>query len=131
MSNSPIDTQEIVRLYVDEELSVRDIATRYRCSYGRIYNLLRARVVMRSSNRSGRRQSTLYLQIAEVMRERIVTGDWPPNRKILSQEDLAKIFGVRHQVIREAELHLRERGYLTVKSRGTYVRPRQDWECSS
>src|SRR5256885_16028456 len=83
-----IDTQEIVRLYVEEELSVREIATRYGRSYGKIYGLLRKRVIMRPSNGRGPRRSTEYLKVAEVMRERIVTGDWPPNRKILSQHDL-------------------------------------------
>lgn len=129
MSDSPIDTQEIVRLYIDEELSVREIATRYGRSYGKIYGILSKRVIMRRSNR-GPRPNTEYLMIAGVMRERIVTGDWPPNRKILSQRDLALIFGVGIQTIRDAITHLRQRGYVEIRSnrRGTYVRPPQDWE---
>lgn len=124
MTESPIDTQEIVRLYVEEELSIREIATRVGRSYGRVYGILRARVVMRTARRSGE-----YARVAELMRERIVNGDWRPNRKILSQEDLSTIFGVRQQVIREAIADLRRRGYLfTVRHKGTYVRPRQDWE---
>jgi DNA-binding FadR family transcriptional regulator len=69
-----------------------------------------------------------YVKVAETMRERIVTGDWQPGRKIVPQQDLAKIFDVRHQIIREAIAHLRQRGYLlTVSNRGTYVRPPQGW----
>lgn len=129
MSNE-LDTQEIVRLYVEEEWSVREIASRHGRSYGKIYGILRSRVVMRSSNGAGRRRDDMrHVKVAETMRERIVSGDWPPGRKILAQEDLAKIFDVRIQTIREAVAHLRERGYLTtVRNKGTYVRPRQDWE---
>jgi DNA-binding GntR family transcriptional regulator len=82
---------------------------------------------MRSSGE--RRNGTEYVKIAEVMRDRIVAGDWRPNRKILSQQDLAKIFDVRQQTIREAIAYLRHRGYLTtLPSKGTYVRPPQHWQ---
>jgi GntR family transcriptional regulator len=130
MSNSPIDTQEMVRLYVDEGLSVREIATRYGRSYGKIYNMLRNRVIMRPSKVRGSRRDTEYRKVAEIIRERIVTGDWPPNRKILSQNELALIFGVGLSTIRVAIADLRQRGYLTTKpnKNGIYVRPPQDWE---
>jgi transposase len=130
MSNSPIDTQEIVRLYIEEQLSVREIANRYGRSYGKIYNLLRNRVIMRPASGRGQHRSTQYLKVAEIMRERIVSGDWPPNRKILSQNDLALIFGVGLPTIRVAITHLRQRGYLTTKPgrNGIYVRPPQAWK---
>src|ERR1044072_5452905 len=122
MSAPNRDADEIVRLYVDEEWSVRDIATRFGYSYGRTYNLLRARVVMRRSGGSGPRRTDEYLTVAEVMRERITTGDWKPGRKIIAQHELAKIFNVRHQTIREATAHLRQHGYLrSVPNKGTYV----------
>lgn len=126
------DTQEMVRLYVEEEWSVRDIATHLGYSYGRVYGLLRARIVLRPSNGKGPRRTTEYVKVAAVMRERIVAGDWPHGRKILTQEELARIFGVRHQTIREAIADLRQRGYLvTVPHKGTYVRPPRDWEPSA
>jgi Bacterial regulatory proteins, gntR family len=129
MSNPYLDTDEIVRLYVGEEWSVREIATRFGCSYGRIYGILRARVVMRMSNGRGPRRTQEYVKVAGIMRDRIVGGDWRPGRKILAQQDLAKIFDVRHQTIREAVTYLRERGYLrTVPNKGTYVRPPEEWE---
>jgi DNA-binding GntR family transcriptional regulator len=83
-----------------------------RCSYGRIYGILRSRVVLRPSNGRGPRRTLEYVKVAEIMRERIINGDWRPGRKILAQQELAKIFDVRHQTIREAIAHLRQRGYL-------------------
>jgi GntR family transcriptional regulator len=128
-----IDTQEIVRLYAEEEHTVREIADRTGLSYGRVYGLLRSRVVMRNSGRRGRsRDTTEYLRVAEFMHRLIVTGDWPQHRKILAHQDLAKIFDVGEQTIRDAVRHLRHRGYLqTVPKKGTYVRPAQDWESAS
>src|SRR4051812_9671704 len=101
MPNTHLDIDEIVRLYVDDEWTVRDIATRFECSYSRIYNLLRSRVVLRRSNGRGPRRTTEYAKIAQIMHELIVTGDWKPGHKILAQHELAKIFDVRHQSIRE------------------------------
>jgi transposase len=129
VTTNEFSAEEAVRLYVERELSVREIATRFSVSYGKVYNALRARVVMRPSNGPGPRRTDEYIKVAEIMRERIVSGDWEPNRKILSRGDLAKIFDVREQTIREAVAHLRQRGYLlTLPNKGTYVRPRQDWE---
>jgi Bacterial regulatory proteins, gntR family len=123
-----IDTQEMVRLYVEEQWSVRDIATRFGYSYGRTYGVLRSRVVMRPSGGTGPRRSLEYLKVAEIMRERIIAGDWKAGRKILAQQELARIFDVRHQTIREAVAHLRQRGYLlTLQHKGTYVRPERHW----
>jgi hypothetical protein len=129
MSNA-LDTGEIVQLYIERNGACENIATRFECSYGKIYNLLRARVVMRTSpGKGGVRRTQEYLNVAKIMRERITTGDWPPARKILSQDDLAKIFDVRQQTIREAIAHLRQHGYLrTLPGKGTYVRPPQDWQ---
>lgn len=131
MSTTHPEAQEMVRLYVEEEWSVRDIATRFGCSYGKVYGLLRARVVMRPSGGRGPRRDMEYVKVAEVMRQRIVGGDWPHGRKILTQRELARIFDVRQQTIREAIADLRQRGYLvTVPNKGTYVRPPQHWEPS-
>jgi hypothetical protein len=129
MSN--LDTQEMVRLYVQEEWSVRDIATRFELSYGRVYGMLRSRIVLRPSGGRVPRRTQEYVEIAEIMRQRIIGGDWPAGRKILTQRELARIFDVRHLTVREAIAHLRQRGYLrTVRNKGSYVRPREDWEPS-
>jgi Bacterial regulatory proteins, gntR family len=129
MSNPHINAEEMVRLYVEEEWSVRDIATRFGYSYGRTYGILRSRVVLRTSGGKGPRRTTEYIKIAETMREHIITGEWPPGHKILTQQQLALIFNARHQTIREAIAHLRQHGYLTTTpNKGTYVRPPQNWE---
>ncbi|GAB3987556.1 hypothetical protein GCM10029978_106830 [Actinoallomurus acanthiterrae] len=65
---------------------------------------------------------------AEVMRDRIVCGDWPPDRKILSGEELAPILQVDERAVHRALSHLERLGYLrTVPGKGTYVRPSADW----
>jgi DNA-binding transcriptional regulator YhcF (GntR family) len=128
MPKSQVDTKEVVRLYVEEEWSVREIAQYFGSSYGRIYNRLRNRVVMRRSGDRGPRGTSDHVEIPEAMRQCIINGDWPPKRKILSQPELARIFRVRHAVIREAVSHLEQQGYLKVlPSKGTYVRPEQYW----
>lgn len=121
------DIKEITRLYTDEGLSVRELATRFGCSYGRIYGMLRGRVAMRGTSR-GRRRNLEYVRVAEIMRERIVVGHWQPGHKIWPQHELMAAFDVSHQAVRDAITHLRQRGYLwTLPNEGTYVRPPRDW----
>lgn len=125
MPKARLDIDEIVRLYLDEKQDVRQIATRFGCSYSRVYGILRSREVLRKS----RRWSREYVKVAQIMRERIIAGDWPPGHKILAKPELAKIFDVSLQTIREAVADLRERGYLcTVPDKGTYVSPPRIWE---
>lgn len=125
MSKARLDIDEIVRLYLDEEQDIRQIATRFGCSYSRVYGILRSRAVLRRSGRWSRE----YVRVAQIMRENIIAGDWRPGHKILAQPELAKIFGVSHQTIREAVADLRERGFLfTVPNKGTYVSPPRIWE---
>jgi DNA-binding FadR family transcriptional regulator len=65
---------------------------------------------------------------AETMRDRIVCGDWPPGRKILSGDELAPILRVDRRAVHRALSHLERIGYVrTVPGRGTYVRPPADW----
>lgn len=128
MPKPVIDADEAVRLYVEKEWSVREIAQRFDTSYGRVYGVLRNRVVMRGRNGMGTHAHRERLRVAAVMRERIVTGDWPPNRKILGEQDMARIFDVGVYAVRGAIADLRRGGYLrTVPGKGTYTRPRSDW----
>lgn len=65
---------------------------------------------------------------AGIMRDRIVRGDWPSGRKILSDDEPAAILRVDPDTARLALSHLERIGYLkTVPGRGVYVRPRTDW----
>jgi GntR family transcriptional regulator len=121
-----IEIDEVVRLYDERKWSVRDIADRFGCSYGRIYRILRTHAVMRKPGSP--RQNVDRLQITAIMHRHIITGDWKPNHKLLGEQELAMIFGVGPRIIRRAIADLRARGYLlTTASKGTYVRPRCDW----
>jgi hypothetical protein len=65
---------------------------------------------------------------AEIMRERIVSGDWPPGRKVLSGDELAPILRVERRAAHRALSHLERIGYLTtIPGKGTYVRPPTAW----
>lgn len=64
-----------------------------------------------------------HLEVARIMRERIIDGGWTAGRKILPEEDLALIFNVSRQTIREAIANLLQDGYLETRpNKGVYVR---------
>ncbi|MEV6598882.1 GntR family transcriptional regulator [Actinoplanes sp. NPDC051346] len=65
-----------------------------------------------------------YLQLAEILAERIERGDLQPNRPIPSESQLVQEFGIARGTVRRAVAVLRERGVVfTVPQRGTYVAP--------
>ena len=65
---------------------------------------------------------------AEIMRDRIVGGDWPSGRKILSADQLALSFGMDRRPVHRALSDLERAGYLrTIPGKGTYVRAPADW----
>jgi DNA-binding GntR family transcriptional regulator len=65
-----------------------------------------------------------YLQLVEILAERISRGDWRPNRPIPSELQLVQEFGIARGTVRRAVAILRERGLVfTVPQRGTYVAP--------
>ncbi|MFB9698169.1 GntR family transcriptional regulator [Amorphoplanes digitatis] len=65
-----------------------------------------------------------YLQLVEILVERIGRGEWPPNRPIPSELQLVQEFGIARGTVRRAIAVLRERGLVfTVPQRGTYVAP--------
>ncbi|MFG1605880.1 GntR family transcriptional regulator [Actinoplanes sp. NPDC049265] len=66
----------------------------------------------------------IYLQLAEILGERIKKGDWAPNRPIPSESQLIQEFGIARGTVRRAVETLREQGLVfTVPQRGTYVSP--------
>lgn len=54
----------------------------------------------------------LYIQIANVLRERIARGDWQPGSAIPSEVELAAMFGVTRLTLRQATARLVEEGLL-------------------
>ncbi|MEV5748038.1 GntR family transcriptional regulator [Actinoallomurus sp. NPDC052308] len=76
----------------------------------------------------GRGADDAVRRAAETMRDRIVGGDWPPGRKILSCDELAPILRVDRRAVHQALSHLERIGYLrTVPGKGIYVRRPADW----
>lgn len=64
----------------------------------------------------------IYVQIEELLRERIVQGTYPVNSLIPSERDLSAQFGVSRMTVRQALLNLVKEGYLyREKGRGTFV----------
>jgi len=63
-----------------------------------------------------------YQQIAEVIRRRIASREFPPNTRIPTESDLVETFEVARTTVRRAVKLLREEGLVrTVPQRGTYV----------
>lgn len=66
-----------------------------------------------------------YRQIAEILRRRIGSGEYPPDTRIPTESELVEEFEVARTTARRAVAVLREDGLIyTVPNRGSYV-PRQ------
>lgn len=64
----------------------------------------------------------VYVQLANVLADRIAGGEWPQGRLIPSETTLMQEYGVARGTVRRAISVLRERGLVaTVAQRGTYV----------
>jgi DNA-binding GntR family transcriptional regulator len=63
-----------------------------------------------------------YVQIAEDLRERIASGEFPPGERLTSNRGLSEHYGVAAETIRQALDVLRQDGLVASQStRGTYV----------
>ncbi|MFI2510025.1 GntR family transcriptional regulator [Streptomyces sp. NPDC018972] len=64
----------------------------------------------------------LYAQLADVIAEKIESGDLAPDRPIPSENHLAEEYGVARLTARRAAQELRERGLIvTVRGKGSFV----------
>lgn len=64
----------------------------------------------------------LYVQLADVIAEKIASGDLVPDRPIPSENHLADEYGVARLTARRAAQELRERGLIvTVRGKGSFV----------
>lgn len=64
-----------------------------------------------------------WQQIADVLRARITTGEYPP-KHLVSEVRLVQEFGVARDTIRKATRQLREEGLIyTVPNLGSFVSP--------
>jgi DNA-binding GntR family transcriptional regulator len=66
----------------------------------------------------------VYVQVANILRARIESGQLLPDRPVPSESQLEQEFGVARGTARKAIAVLREKGLvITVKGRGSYVNP--------
>lgn len=66
-----------------------------------------------------------YLQIADLLRARIESGELPPDRPLPSEPQLVAEFGVSPQTARKAHRVLIDEGLAyAIRGKGTYVKER-------
>ena len=66
----------------------------------------------------------VYVQVADILRARIESGQLQPDRPVPSETPLQQAFGVARGTARKAIAVLREQGLVvTVMGRGSYVNP--------
>ena len=66
----------------------------------------------------------VYVQVADILRARIESGQLLPDRPVPSESQLQQEFGVARGTARKAIGLLREQGFVvTVQGRGSYVNP--------
>ena len=66
----------------------------------------------------------VYVQVAEILRARIESGELLPDRPVPSESQLQQDLGVARGTARKAITVLREQGLVvTVRGRGSYVSP--------
>lgn len=70
-------------------------------------------------------EQPLYLQIADILRERMTSGQIPPGGKLPTESELMEEFGVARGTVRAAIKVLRDEGIAVAKpARGTFHRPK-------
>lgn len=73
-------------------------------------------------------ETSRYVQIAEIIRNRIMRGELKPGQRLPGESELAAEFEVSASTIWQAIASLRDRNYLWTMSRpGSYVRPPEHW----
>jgi GntR family transcriptional regulator len=66
----------------------------------------------------------LYVQLEEILRAKIVSGEWQPNQRIPSENELNRIYGLSRMTARGVLTKLVNDGLLfRVPGKGTYVAP--------
>jgi DNA-binding GntR family transcriptional regulator len=66
----------------------------------------------------------VYVQVADIVRLRIESGELQPDRPVPSESQLQQELGIARGTARKAIMLLREQGLVvTVRGRGSYVNP--------
>lgn len=72
---------------------------------------------------------SLYLQIRDWFRGKIISGEWQSDEAFPNQEELARLLGVTHVTLRQGMSLLMEEGLVRRKQRaGTFVQPNSEWK---
>lgn len=71
----------------------------------------------------------LYVQLKDILREQIRSGDWAPGERIPSETEIREHFPVSRATVRQALAELEQEGLLIrQQGRGTFVRkPKIEW----
>ena len=65
-----------------------------------------------------------FRQLADIFRGKIDSGEWPPDRRIPTEAQLAAQYDVNRETVRNAIRVLSEDGWLeAVQGKGTFVIP--------
>ena len=68
----------------------------------------------------------LYQKVKKIIKQRIISGEWPPEDRIPSENDLTAAWGVSRMTVHRALRELTAEGYLTrVQGVGTFVSVRK------
>ena len=68
----------------------------------------------------------LYVQLTNILRDKIDHTEWKPNQKIPSENDLNRIYGISRMTARQVLAQLVNEGLLfRVQGKGTFVAPRK------
>ena len=68
----------------------------------------------------------LYRKVKTLIKQRIVSGEWPPEERIPSENELVKLLGVSRMTVNRALRELTAEGYLVrVQGVGTFVSARK------
>jgi DNA-binding GntR family transcriptional regulator len=70
----------------------------------------------------------LWESVAETLRERITSGEYPPQTRVPSIRDVMQEFEVGRNTALRALGYLEEQGFVAMRqSKGTYVAPPEEW----
>jgi GntR family transcriptional regulator len=69
-----------------------------------------------------------YYQVAGLLRNEILSGAWPPESRLPTEEELVKRYGVSRPTIRKAKRMLAEQGFIQdIKGSGCYLNSQETW----
>lgn len=65
-----------------------------------------------------------YIQLMDILREKVQTGTWAPGNQIPGEQDLCELYGISRTVVRQALRELEIEGVISRrKGKGTFISP--------